>query len=368
MISPGVFRLILAMLVVIHHSFPLRLGGWAVGMFFVLSGYWIARMWNEKYSLLPNAYRTFVMSRWWRLAPLFVTTQILATAYSALTLPGSVDLKGLSIGWWVTQPFIIGSTQFGRLLPPSWSLDIEMQFYLLSPILVGGLVSIHSRLPFARAGNGKSVGREIQRNGCDLRFVSNASLLVLFFLVTWSFVLIASGVGAETARWDLYGWLFVSGILAYLNKWVPERAFQWYSLISMIGLVGFVIALPTTRELIWRAGTSANSYSPLSHHLFMMLLGIVGIPLAISTVGRDSRSLDRWLGDLSYPLYLVHWIPRQWYYTQVDWGASLSEKATLLLTNFMIAIVCAFALLLFVDRPIQHLRTKFLRRNKFSHI
>ncbi|MCY2974585.1 MAG: hypothetical protein NTW52_07945 [Planctomycetota bacterium] len=31
---------------------------------------------------------------------------------------------------------IAGSTQFGRLLPPYWSLDVEMLFYLIAPFLV----------------------------------------------------------------------------------------------------------------------------------------------------------------------------------------------------------------------------------------
>jgi hypothetical protein len=43
------------------------LGGWAVAMFFVLSGYWIARMWDEKYSREDTHYLTFVISLCWRL-------------------------------------------------------------------------------------------------------------------------------------------------------------------------------------------------------------------------------------------------------------------------------------------------------------
>jgi hypothetical protein len=46
-LKPGLFRLFLSLIGVMHHSFPIRLGGWAVGILFVLSGYWIARMWVE---------------------------------------------------------------------------------------------------------------------------------------------------------------------------------------------------------------------------------------------------------------------------------------------------------------------------------
>jgi peptidoglycan/LPS O-acetylase OafA/YrhL len=43
-IGSGLFRLFLAFAVVLHHSFPLRLGAWAVDVFFILSGYWISRL------------------------------------------------------------------------------------------------------------------------------------------------------------------------------------------------------------------------------------------------------------------------------------------------------------------------------------
>ena len=66
-LGPGMFRLLLSLLVVLHHSLPLRLGTWAVYVFFILSGFWICRMWRQRYAETQSPYLTFLVSRWWRL-------------------------------------------------------------------------------------------------------------------------------------------------------------------------------------------------------------------------------------------------------------------------------------------------------------
>ncbi|MEM9110817.1 MAG: acyltransferase family protein [Planctomycetota bacterium] len=145
MISPGVFRFFLATLVVIHHSFPLRLGAWAVGLFFVLSGYWISRMWRQKYAAQASPYAGFLLSRWWRIAPLFFAVHLLAAGLIAMGVAGGSQTLLNDPVWWLTQPAVAGSTQFGRLLPPAWSLDVEMQFYFLAPLLMAGMLMLKTR-------------------------------------------------------------------------------------------------------------------------------------------------------------------------------------------------------------------------------
>src|SRR5258708_30697561 len=119
LLSPGGVRLFLAMVVVVHHSLPLRAGSWAVDVFFVLSGYWITRMWNTRYRQTRIPYITFLVSRWWRLAPGFLVCTLLALRSPLLLREGSFVNSQVNSAWWLPQLLILGSSGAGPILPPT---------------------------------------------------------------------------------------------------------------------------------------------------------------------------------------------------------------------------------------------------------
>lgn len=390
--NPGLFRLLLAFVVVIHHSFPLRLGAWAVGMFFVLSGYWISRMWRSKYSQTASPYRTFLISRWWRIAPLFVVVQTIA---AVLVWPGLMQASDGVLAdwrWWVTQPTVIGSTQFGRLLPPSWSLDVEMQFYLVAPAilavamrvlswqLAGGRRKVSWQLAvgsrqlaagWEEESGQASVGslqvdgsvREVEQTArCRLPTANCRLLAIICLLASWSLWRLEQGATLETPRLDVFAWLFLIGVASDLTDWRPSRGWTIASAVALVGLLALVYLNSTTRPLVWVRG--ADALPPADGQLptayFFTAICLLSLPMAIRTVHQPSPKWDRWLGDLSFPLYLIHWIPREWYYANVDWSAGAIHNGGLLLANFAMAFAAAIVLLQFVDRPIQKWRREKL--------
>lgn len=133
--GPGFFRFVLAVLVVIDHSTRLALGGTAVDLFFILSGYWIATMWRGRYAQTREPYLTYLASRSWRLLPVFIICSAIAWGEVLINarLPTRLDWPHQV----VSNLFLLGyrSLDF-QANGPAWSLDVESQFYILAPLLI----------------------------------------------------------------------------------------------------------------------------------------------------------------------------------------------------------------------------------------
>jgi len=341
--SPGLLRFLLAFAVVVHHSFPLRMGAWAVYAFFILSGYWIARMWDEKYAKTRQAPLTFLCSRWCRLAPVFFISLALAFVSSAI-IPGAPPLPQGVFEWAARQLPIIGSKSAGSILPPTWSLDVEMQFYLAftALMLLGGL-------KWRRLVDGLV-----------------ASLAVL------SFVLVVrelnSGlIGSHDSSLTIYFWLFAIGMWIHKTGWFPSvRQAKISAAVFLV--VTFVFLLwPHTRAAIWiRGGSdfaqlSAGSGDPRWIIQSWWVIGaVVFAPFIAWNVRQKSGATDRLLGNWAYPLYLFHWIPRDWYYSQVNWAAPAWQNGLLLLVNFAAALFGSWLILKLIDQQADRWRARWV--------
>src|SRR5215469_4872256 len=132
--GPGVFRLSLALLVFLNHTSRVDLGFSAVLIFFLLSGYWIFSMWTTRYSKARQPYATFFVSRMWRLLPAFLLCS--AIAWSLAILNDEVPPLGNWLYQLVPNLIIIGYGLDWQPNVPAWSLDIEVQFYLIAPLLI----------------------------------------------------------------------------------------------------------------------------------------------------------------------------------------------------------------------------------------
>ena len=135
--APGCFRLFLALLVFVDHSTRLNLGTAAVFIFFILSGYWIKVMWAKRYSHGP--YLTYIVSRFWRLMPVFALGSCLSWMLLIARGARAAGHDAL-LHQFISNIFIIGYDLLAfRANGPAWSLDIEVQFYLVAPLLIAAL-------------------------------------------------------------------------------------------------------------------------------------------------------------------------------------------------------------------------------------
>jgi len=339
-IGSGIFRLFLAAIVVVHHSFPLRLGAWAVYAFFILSGFWICQMWRQRYTHTHHPLLTFMVSRWWRLAPVFLVCTALSVACSSLLYGGNA-LQGPSrLAWWLRQLLIAGSNGAGTDLPPSWSLDVEMQFYLVAPLLI----TLFGRIgPFFRC-------------------------LTAAAACGWFVLYILRGGNVQLAHLTLFVGFFLVGVAVQIGRWKPSRAMAIGSLLIFFGIT-FVLAIcPQTQHGIWRAGLDAapapDSFAGIAASIWWIIGAGMTVPFLAWNVSQDSSRFDRFLGNLAYPLYLFHWIPREWYYHFSLRSDPTWKQYSLLAMNFLAAAAGAVIILLLVDQPSERLRAGWVASRK----
>src|SRR5580704_3613489 len=170
----GALRLLMALSVVAGHTsairwLPLAQAGAAVQIFFVISGFYMALILNEKY-VGTGSYRIFIANRFARIYSVYFAVAA-ATAILALSLHTDIKLfdpEHLAAFGTRAKVFIFGSNiaifgldsfdflavedkalvfaQMGaahslhfdemRLVPQAWTLSLELMFYLIAPLIV----------------------------------------------------------------------------------------------------------------------------------------------------------------------------------------------------------------------------------------
>ena len=144
----GLLRLVLASLVMISHLgisiAGLNPGVSSVIVFYLLAGHVVSQLWSRRHEQTTlSAHRWFYKDRLWRIAPLYIVALLLAIMlwWIGAQSPFIGDVPLLHD--WLANALIIplnyymytGQDGF-TLLPPAWSLGVELQFYLLVPLLL----------------------------------------------------------------------------------------------------------------------------------------------------------------------------------------------------------------------------------------
>ena len=283
--GPGAFRLCLAAAVVATHLSRLKIGITAVMIFFILSGYWVTRMYCEKYRNGPRPLARFYLSRFLRLWPAFAVALLLTLALRT-AVGASTSLRDL-----LAFPMLGVASHRHDLLGISWSLDIEMQFYLALPLLVAWLAGA-----FAAPGTALSAPRFSP--GEPAAGMQTRLLLLLPLIVAGWWLHRLTGI--ET----LAGYLpaFTAGALIYLCDFSARRRTAIWALIAFGGAGLMLAAFPSTRGIVLTPGMN-EVYTRMGGLAWAFVL----LPFVAWNLRQPGGRSDRMLGDLSYSLYLTHY-------------------------------------------------------------
>lgn len=323
----GLIRALLAISVILAHSesflgFYLVGGKIAVQAFFIISGFYMALILNEKYIGGNSNYGLFISNRFLRIYPIYYTVFILVIATSLLGYfyRGQLGVFRCYVAYYSvidvsTITFLIISNlslffqdmilflglnphtgmlffsphfteprlHYFMIIPQAWSISIELMFYLIAPFIARKKVSY-------------------------IALLAAISLSVRIFLYKQ---------GYQNDPWNYRFFFselffFFLGIIAYhIYKMLSTKKFV--SKINQYIYIYILIAL------------TIYSLLPLQEELkSFIFLSTFFLALPFIFILSKKWKIDRYIGDLSYPMYISHVfvlsvlgalkiVPSEWY-------------------------------------------------------
>ncbi len=317
-------------------------GGWAgVILFFVLSGFLITGILWDSFDD-PHWWRKFVARRSLRIFPLYFLTLLLVVLAA---VPGGTA-KAVLAHLWVPALFLENAPHLSEVsesLPSPlpifhlWSIAVEEQFYLIWPFLL-----------------------VIQRSRQWARVLCLAT-----FAGAWLFRLVIFFALPNPGIWDHF--LFTHAGALALGGWLAlsYRGPEWPRLVRAAPLMAFAGALGFVL-----VGARANSFESGA---LMMVAGLPCITICFAAMlvlavepGFVSRVFSwkalRWLGGISYGIYVFHMLLLPVIEFVARWLAGGRSQMVFLAVQFAVAVLVT----LLAALVSYHLFEKqFLRLKKF---
>ena len=356
----GVRAFAVVAVMMFHGGIPHMDGGFmGVDAFFVLSGFLITSLligeWRQTLTVKLGA---FWARRARRLLPALFLMLLFVAFFASVIVPkgtyGGLRLDSLATLLYVSNwHFILVNSNYfaatvasGNPLNHTWSLAVEEQFYIVWPLVVLGVLHFTRSLRalFAlclAAAIGTAVwmhvvyGGGVNQNRAFLGTDTRSQCLFIGCALAVGLVLLAHRQHEE-------------GRLAKGELWQPTSS-AVRILCGVLGVLGAVVA-----AIMWVLGTSYSSF-PYNGGFFVLGIGVAGVILAavaapFSVVPRVlSLTPIRYVGRISYGLYIWHWPIFVWLNHDRTNLSGYSLFALRMLVTFAVSVV-SFHL---VERPIR---------------
>ena len=383
----GLIRLLLALAVLVGHSWQIRglsfvTPSFAVSIFFAISGFYMALVLNRKYEASARGTRLFWSNRLLRLFPSYWAVLLLTLAvYGGSVGFGSAPLASTfqanfpwlqhhtlgSLAPWSVLLFVFvnlfvigqditlfssvapnGSLSFGAnvigspsaahrflLVPQAWSISLELMFYAIAPFM--------------------------------LRRRLRVLLLLLGASAALRLALILVGLHKDPWTYRFFPTALACFLLGAISYRLAGPATTWH-LRARVGLVGVALA---SAFIVFNGDLASALGHAVPHATGVAqaaaFVAVVLFMPAIFELTKNNR-IDVFLGDLSYPLYLVHLMVIQavLIYSQVYGGLlrHMAQAGTPYVALLALAVSAGIVWLL--ERPIDRYRQRRVRAYRES--
>ena len=330
---------------------PIDHGYLAVDFFFLLSGFVIGYAYDHRWrqGLTP---RTFALRRLVRLHPMVIAGAVLGLI--AFLLQGGTNWQGEQAGaLWVTTAFVAalllmplwpgfggdvrGNGEMYPLNGPHWSLFFEYIGNVLYALLLRRLPT--RWLAVLTVASGCALGYAVLRQG--------------YLGMGWT---LADG----GFWWGSVRMLFpyCLGMLMARQFMRRERTLLPFRRTFLLTAAALLITLPVPF-----VGTPQQ---PWQNGLYIMVLLTVVFPLVVWCAACAGTSSDRaatLLGDLSYPLYTVHYPLMYLFYAYIGFPApsvTMADVWPVALAFAACSLVLAWLLMRYYDAPLRRRLAKRL--------
>jgi peptidoglycan/LPS O-acetylase OafA/YrhL len=298
----GTFRFMLAALVMMSHlpgSFMRsNLGASSVLAFYFLSGWLMAMSYRRFMEKTDRPARAFYLDRFIKLWPSYILVFAVALVFYANTGMQTFDWRRV-----VLEIFLVPNA-FTKMMPwhehgltivqPSWSLGVECIFYLTVPLLIA--------LPYRF----KLVAAYVMAIG-HLAVLSSRSLIGDFVDCAWPFretlceIPVSDYLGMDMPIFA--GVTFLLGHIAFDRFRGTVKRTDSHLFIIWGVYAAYCLLIAQQFNFTQNAAT----YDVMFAMAFFLPVALMSILLSLD---RKQAWWDRLLGDLAYPLFLVHFLAR----------------------------------------------------------
>ena len=307
----GILRFILSISVVIAHSssifgFDFVDGQTAVQAFYIISGFYMTLILNEKYVGINNSYKLFITNRFLRLYPIYWIVLILTIAYSVTDPLNSNKNEYAALGYYANY---ISTINLSSLL---FLLFTNFFLFLQDTIMFLGLDTTTGSLFFTQNF------RESNPMLCNFLFVPQAwtiGIEIAFYLIApfivrrkLKFIVLLIIISVS-----LRVFLYLHGLKH--DPW-SYRFFPTELTFFLLGTVSYHIYLyikdikmhSVYLKIIYLFILGISCFYSFSHILgkHYLYLGFFFICLPFVFILTKSWKNDRYIGELSYPIYISH--------------------------------------------------------------